>query len=336
MKQGLCTIEEVSEMIRNGDKLLLAGDKAPLSQLPAGEWIAGTTPYFILYPEQQVTSHDKIFAYRLPDFVENIDIREYDVASIKNIYNDVPENGFTAMIIPFGAPIAAEFALHAPDYENFARRPVCGWISGQPLDVIMTEKSYAVAGAGHNFYDDKAVAMHISLPENKYAEIHIFNPFKQGNGDAIRFDYTGQVIKDAIINGAKQNFADYLHKNNINLQYPLVANYAGAMMNINCFDIRGDVTYLSASVFESIDYRFAEIDPSVSEPTLIDDRIVFSATCITNFLQPELCRKYMKKLHGPVVYGEIAYQLVNQTTMYVTVDDVRSVDLSEPDKPKAV
>ncbi len=336
MKQGLYTPEEVSEMIRKGNKLLLAGDNATLSKLPTGDWIAGTTPYFILYPEQHITSHDQIFAYRLPDFVEKISVREYDIASIKNIYNDVPQNGFTVLIMPFGTQIASEFALHAPDYENFARRPVCGWISGQPLDVIMTEKSYAVSGFGPHFYADKAVAMHISLPENKYAEIQIFNPFKQGSGDTITFDYTSQIVKDAIINGVKQNFADYLRKKNINLQFPMVANYTGAMMNINCFNIQDDEVYLSASVFESIEYRFAEIDPSVSEPVLIDDRIVFSVTCITNFLQPDLCRKYMKKLHGPVVYGEIAYQLVNQTTMYVTVGDVRSSDLSETDNAKAV
>ncbi len=322
MKQGLFTVEEVTAMIRHGDKLLLAGDYELLSQLPAGDWIAGTTPYFILYPEQMLTSYDRIFAYRLPDDVETTVIKEYDASSIKNIYNDAPQNAFTVMIIPFGSPVAQEYAMNAPYYDNFARRPVCGWISGRPLDTLMTGKSYAGAGSDTTFHSDKAVAMHISLPADKYAEIHIFNPFKQGTGDTITFDYSSQIVKDAIINGQQRNFAAYLREKNINLEFPLVANYSGAMMNINCFEVNGDEVYLSAPVFEKVDYRFAEIDLSVSEPELISERIAFSVTCITNYLQPELCRKYMKKLNGPVVYGEIAYQLVNQTTMYVTIDTV--------------
>jgi len=35
---------------------------------------------------------------------------------------------------------------------------------------------------------------------------------------------------------------------------------------------------------------------------------------------PEYCEKYLKKMDGPVVFGEIAYQLLNRTTVYVTID----------------
>ena len=102
--QTLYPVEEVSEMILAGKKLLLAGDEKLLSQLPKGDWIGGTTPYFILYPEQLVESHEKLFVHCLPDFVDKIDIREYDSESIKNIYNDAPQNGFTILIIPFSSP----------------------------------------------------------------------------------------------------------------------------------------------------------------------------------------------------------------------------------------
>ncbi len=322
MIQGLFTVDEVSAMIRRGDKLLLAGDYVPLSRLPKGCWIAGTTPYFILYPDQQVVSHDKIFAYQLPDFVEETIIKEYDADNIKTIYNDAPRNGFTVLIMPFGSEIASEYAMNAPGYQNFARCPVCGWICGRPLDTIMTERSYAASGIHPDFYFDKAVAIHISLPESKYAEIQMFNPFKQGKGDVISFGYSSQIVGDAIINGVRQNFAAYIREKGIDVELPLVANYSGAMVNINCFDIKENEVYLSAPVFESVDYRFAEIDLSVSEPELINDQIVFSITCITNFLQPKLCEKYLKKMHGPVVFGEIAYQLVNQTTVYVTVGGI--------------
>ena len=323
MIQGLYTLEEVSSMIRSGDKLLLAGDAKLLSQLPKGSWIGGSTPYFILNQGSRVTSSDKIFVNQLPDFVTETVVKEYDEISIQNIFNDGPENGFTVLIIPFGSPVFSDFAVKAPEYKDFARYPLCGWIAGQPLDVIHTKKSYAASGAGPNVYSDRAVAIHISLPANKYAEIHMFNPFEQGDGDAITFDNSGQHVKDAFINGTKRNLAEYFREMKTDIDtFPLVANYSGAMMNINCIATNEEV-HFSAPVFEHMEYRIAKINDQLPEPELNSDRIAFSVTCATNFMQPEFCKKYMKKMNGPVVFGEIVYQLVNQTTAYVIVDDVR-------------
>ncbi len=321
MVQGLFSPEDVSTMIRNGNKLLLAGDVKLLSQLPKGDWIGGSTPFFILYPEHRVTSYDKIFVCRLPDFVTGATVREYDETNIQNIFNDGPHNGFTVLIMPFGSPAAVEYALNATYYENFAARPVCGWLSGQPLEIIMTEKSYSASGIGPNVSSDKAVAMHVSLPETKYAEIHIFNPYKQGNGDTITFDDAGMTLKEARINGVKRNIAEYLREIKYDMQMPFVANYSGAMINVVCCGIGEDEIQMSAPVFKAVDYRIAMIDDKIVEPSLVDDRIFSSVTCIGNFIQPDICAQYLKKMNGPVVYGEIAYQQVGQTTVYVTIDD---------------
>ena len=112
MTQTLYSVEEVSEMIREGKKLLLAGNEKLLLQLPKGDWIGGTTPYFILYPEQLAESRERLFVNCLPEFVDKIDIREYDTLSIKNIYNDAPQNGFTILIIPFSSSVHIEFAVN--------------------------------------------------------------------------------------------------------------------------------------------------------------------------------------------------------------------------------
>ncbi len=322
MIQRLYSPDEVSAMIRKGDRLLLAGDIEVLSQLPQGNWIGGTTPFFILYPEYRTTAFDKIFVCPLPDYATHVAIQEYDETNIHQIYNDAPQNGFTVLIIPFGSQVSTEFALNSTSYENFATRPVCGWISGRPLETLMTEKSYIVSGSDAQPSTDKAVAMHISLPENKYAEIHIFNPYKQGKGDDISFEYSSMVLKEAVINGVKRNFAEYLREIGFDMQLPFVANYSGAMINVVCCGIGETEVFMSAPVFKTIDYRIAEIDSAITEPTLIDEQIVFSVTCIGNFIQPDICAQYLKKMNGPVVYGEIAYQLVNQTTVYVTVGDV--------------
>ncbi len=326
MIQGLHTSDEVSTMIQNGKRLLLAGDSDQLSRLPQGNWIGGTTPYFILHPEHRVTSYDKMFVCQLPDYVIQTTIQEYDETNIKNIFNDAPQNGFTVLIIPFGSPVATEYALNSDSYENFAAHPVCGWISGRPLETIMTEKSHVASGVHPNLYFDRAVAMHIELPEDKYAEIHIFNPYKQGNGDSIKFECSSQFPGEALINGVKRNFADYLREIHFDMSLPLVANYSGAMINVVCCGIGETETQMSAPVFKFIEYRIAEIDQSITEPALNDNQIIFSITCIGNFIQPDICTQYLKKMNGPVVYGEIAYQLVNQTTVYVTVGDVSHIN----------
>ena len=47
MKKVLYSVAEVSAMINAGKVLSLAGVESLLSQLPAGKWIGGTTPYFM-------------------------------------------------------------------------------------------------------------------------------------------------------------------------------------------------------------------------------------------------------------------------------------------------
>jgi len=322
MSQGLFTPEEVSAMILAGNNLLLAGDAQLLSLLPAGNWIGGSTPFFILYPENKTTSFDKIFVNRLPDFITKVEVREYDETNIQSIFNDGPENGFTVLIMPSFSSVAVEYSINCTNYDNFAAYPVCGWLAGQPLDVIMTEKSYTASGVGPCISSEKGVAMHISIPESKYAEIHIFNPYKQGDGDCIMFEENSLMVKNAIINGVKRNFAEYLREIGYDMLMPLVADYSGAMINDVICAMNGSEVPMSAPVIKDVDYRLGVLDDHIVEPSLINEQIVFSVTCIGNFLQPNICAQYLKKMNGPVVFGEIAYQQIGQTTVYVTVDNV--------------
>ena len=318
---GLYTVDEVSAMIHEGKKLVLSGDDKLLSQLPKGDWIGACSWRFIIL-EQRIETHEKIFVETLPDFITGATIREYDAGNIKNIFNDGPKNGFTILTMPFGSPVAVEYITNAVNYENFAVHPVCGGISGDPFS---PEKLVVASGTGPNIYTDKAVAMHVSLPENKFAEIHLFSPYKQGSGDSIKFDYRGLVLEDAYINGVKRNFTDYL----LEIEYgpnsmPFVANYSGETISLIIGRIDGNKLTMVSPVFENIEYRMAVIDYSISEPTLIGDKIFFSASCITNYGSPEFCNRFLKKMNGPIVFGEIAYQMVGYTTVYLTIDDVQT------------
>lgn len=48
---------------------------------------------------------------------------------------------------------------------------------------------------------------------------------------------------------------------------------------------------------------------------------MFSCNCTLNFLYSELEGKRTGQLVGPVAFGEIAYQGLNQTLVYLQIDD---------------
>ena len=296
MTQGLFTPNEVSDMILAGDNLLLAGDSKLLSQLPAGNWIGGDTTFFILYPENRTTSNDKIFVSRLPDFVRKVEIREYDEANIQNIFNDGRQNSFTVLIMPWFTPIAVEYSLNSPHYENFALHPVCGWLAGISLE-NQTEKSYVMSGWSPGILSEKGIAMQVTLPENKFVDINIFNAYKQGRGDSIVFDYSSLTLTYAIINGEKRNFAQYLREVEHKSLFPLVANYSGSMINITILNVGETEVTVSAPVFQGVDYRLAVVNDEIAEPELISDKIIFSVTCVGNYIQSEICEKYLRKMN---------------------------------------
>ncbi len=46
----LISVQAAAEMIRSGKSISVAGPESALDQLPAGNWIGGTIPYFMWQP----------------------------------------------------------------------------------------------------------------------------------------------------------------------------------------------------------------------------------------------------------------------------------------------
>ncbi|MHB8087936.1 MAG: DUF6976 family protein, partial [Anaerolineaceae bacterium] len=85
--------------ITHGERLLLAGDESLLKQLPAGNWIGGSIPYFMTDHGGVFTRH-KIYVTELPQSVSKISIKIYNLQTLKDIYLDMPPNGFSVIIMP--------------------------------------------------------------------------------------------------------------------------------------------------------------------------------------------------------------------------------------------
>jgi len=332
MIQGLFSVDEVTAMIKNGDSLLLAGDAPLLSALPKGKWIAGCTSRFIENGSTLVTTREKIFVHNLTDFTSNVKLVVYDASTIPSIYDDAFENGFSVLIIPFNSDVRNEYLLNCMNYSNFASRPLCGW--GSVISIYseheQNDESLVFSGESGLSYDNAGVVMHIELPPEKYAEIHTFNPLVPESGDIIVFEENGQQVENVLVNGIRQNFRQYLINQKIDrgaseAYNVLMGDYAGITINSTILpesDIdKEKYVSLGNNVYIGIPYRFAKsnYDKSYHNLKQVEGDIVFSLSCITNYVFPDVFLKYLKYTNGPFVYGEIAYFLLNHSTVYLTV-----------------
>ncbi|MFX0090505.1 MAG: DUF6976 family protein [Candidatus Hodarchaeota archaeon] len=325
----LFTIDEIKTKITQGKNLLLAGEENVLEQLPTGNWIGGTIPYFMT-DKGGLANQDMVYATELPDYIEGISIKVYDEKSISSVFLEAPENGFSLILIPSSCPTHFSFALNAPKYEGFGTRPLIGWITGIHLDDLGKKQAKIFNGKTGDVLDDSAIVMHVSLPKNMYTDIGIINIFSQGDGDTIVFPEDSFSATDAYINGEKRNFAEYIKENDLDSRFPLVANYYGVMINISIqsVDEENKKVVFYAPVFKGIEYKHAaEIKDYVKEfllqmPQESVDKIVFSCNCILNYLYSELEGKKTGGILGPMTFGEIAYQLLNQTLAYITIDEL--------------
>ncbi len=318
-------IDSVKEKIEAGDFLMIAADENILSQLPSGNWIGGSIPYF-MGDDGGVVSRDIIYVHTIKGCAQPR-ITPYDANSISRIAQDAPDNGFTITILPAGSDVHAEYSQNAPSYPNMFFSPIVGWIAGVHLDDVASAQAKTVFGPGGMLMADKAVAMHVTLPESQFANVHIVNLFEQGQGPKISFPETSFKVGNCQVDGVEMNFTDYLNDNNIDTRLPLVADYNGINVNVSVQNVNSVDVDLYAPVFGDVQYQFASpITDYVSEFNKAinaeeSNNSAFSCNCILNFLYSELEGKKTGALTGPIAFGEVAYQLLNQTLVYMTLEN---------------
>ncbi|NCC50717.1 MAG: hypothetical protein EOM20_05815 [Spartobacteria bacterium] len=329
MTQALYTIDEISARIKAGEALFLAGDEKRLAQLPPGQWVGGTIPYFMT-AAGGAFDKEKIFATILPDYVESVHIKTYSKDTLGQVYMDAPGNGFSFINLPAACDTLLSFALNAPGFEQFAMTPLIGWVSGVDMTDLGKVSPRVFNGADASSLEDGAVVMHVTLPPGKGANIGIINIFEQGEGADIVFPADGFSADEVTVDGRPMKLADYFTENNLDTKLPLVADYYGAMINTSIQGIdkdSGQVAFF-APVFKGMTYRHAKpiadyIEHFTSQiPHDLSQHLVYSCNCILNYLYSELEGRKTGDIVGPITFGEVAYQLLNQTLVYLTIHDV--------------
>ena len=322
----LLNINEVNELIKKGRTLVLAGQEELLEKLERGNWIGGTIPYF-MGNNGGCFDKQNIFVTDITEYAKNIKITDYDSGSISNIINDRFNNGFSYILIPGFSEVLSKYAIMAPEINGLYDVPVIGWVTGIDLNEVGKVKPKIFNGSKSVKDANKIVVMHVEIPENKLAKLEILNIFQQGNGDSITFKEEGFSCTNCLVNSKEQNLAEYIGMNNIDTRLPLVADYSGAMINISFQNVdkssgkvlfyaplRKNVTYKLADPVQNYIKQFDNALPEIN-----DGEIIASCNCILNYLYSELEGKKTSDIKGPFTFGEIAYVLVNQTMVYLSI-----------------
>jgi hypothetical protein len=322
----LYTVSQANALIDAGKRMHIAGDEAVLAHLNKGAWIGGTIPYFVTR-DGGVTDRSRVLVTKLPESIPAVETALLGKDELAKIPGEAPQNGFSLVILPGMTDILAAYALSAERLPKLYEKPVAGWVSGVHLDDIGKVKPKVVNGKTGEISDDRLVVLHASLPATQIASVGILNVFQQGTGDTIVFSQTDFSGDDCLVNGAKASFFDYAKETNLDLRLPLVTNRSGEMINV-CIQLLDEASHTAkflAPVEEGREYRHAapladyrEALAARAEELAISP--VFSCNCILNYLYGELEGKTNIAYSGPATFGEIAYVLLNQTLVYLTIN----------------
>lgn len=318
---ALLGLEDAAALIRAGAPLAIAGRAEALDSLPKGNWIGGTTPYFLTSDGGEVIGSDKVF---VSDFSGlGVRVAVYDEHHLDRITEEAPDNGFALAIIPFQSTVHERFAREATSYPQAFLKPTVGWIAGFDLGEAGAS-AFVYDGQHATRHANRAVVLHVELPEGVMPAVEIVNIFEADGVDVLRFEDIGFVQTHVLVNGERRLFVDYIRERGLEGgQLPLVGDFGGARINASLREVGEASVQLYAPVFPGVDYAFAAAvsDYAAAFETAFADHphdgAVFSCNCILNFLFGGLEGKVIGGAAGPVTFGEIAYSLVNQTLVQV-------------------
>jgi len=323
----LISIQAAAELIRAGTPLSLAGPESAFRQLPAGNWIGGTIPYFMLAGGGTVVTEGKVFATDLSRLGQ-VTVASYTADELAGIAGHTADNGVALTIIPAGSAAHQRFAAEAASYEGAFLKPAVVWISGVHLSDLGTVTPKVFDGRTATAHEDRAVVAHVALAGDKLPEVEIVNIFEPSDGALLRFSETSFTVGDCEVNGQRTNLAAWLKDNGLDHgRLPLVGDFAGAHINVSiqAVDAAAGSVALYAPVFPGVDYRIARPvgDYTAAFRARLEeqsaDGLVLGCNCILNFLFGELEGKAIGGVQGPITFGEIAYQLLNQTMVVLRV-----------------
>lgn len=327
MINEMLSVAEAAARIEAGDVMVIAGAEELLRALPKGNWIGGTTVYFVTNTGGAVV-RDRLFCTIFPE-ASGAAPRHLDPSGLSGIAQGYAPSGFTMIMIPAFSVAHSDFAVEGASYPGLFDQPLVGWITGVHLDELGKRAPLVFDGATGIGYDEGAALLHVALPAGAVVDLDILNIFAQGDRRDLSFTFPegGFSAHKANVDGEEVDFARYIEDHVIDTRLPLVANYAGALVNVSIQSVdavSGEVKFY-APVVAGVEYRLANALGSYAqafaEGAGEDGAGQYSCNCILNYLYGELEGQRTGNFTGPVTFGEIAYILLNQTLVRLDITD---------------
>lgn len=323
MRNLFLTQSEAAGIIRAGAVAVFAGSEQALATLPPGQWIGGTTIYFMT-SAGGVVDTDHVFCTILDEALE-ARFAHFQAPSLSKLTAGQYGHGLTYLMVPAFSAAHQHFAVEAPSFPDLYQQPVMGWVTGVPFADIGSQRPQAFFGPSGEKFDDAVLALYLRLPERIRPVLDMVNPFTRGDGPDIVFPHTGFEARDCLIDGVPARIGDHLAQ--CDTRMPLVADYAGTLMNVSVRDTDSatGVARFFAPVVAGEPYRMAQPVSDVraaythGAPAIQPPDTTLSCICLLNFLYARLEGKSAGGYVGPVTFGEIAYILVNQTLVRMSL-----------------
>ncbi|MBI2511481.1 MAG: hypothetical protein HYV96_05845 [Opitutae bacterium] len=321
----LVSLSDAALLIASGRALALAGSTRALAALPAGNWIGGTSYYFI-GPDGGTKSDELVFVTDLSAFGA-VTFARYGADEVAKITSEAPEHGFSFVLTPAGSASLRAFAQR-PYTDDLFLRPLLGWVAGVDLADLRGGQAQVVDGRTRAIDSDALVVAHVTLPPEKLASISIINPFEKSDAHTLEFDAAGFSATECLVDGRRRRLAEFLvEAGHAHGRLPLVGDFSGAALNVSIQAVElvsGRVDFY-APVFPGVKYHLAQplADYEASFAAAIAARgpapVAFSCNCILNYLYGNMESRRTGEILGPVTFGEIGYQLLNQTLVILDI-----------------
>lgn len=323
MKNEFLTPSEAAARIHAGHVMAIAGSETALAQLPKGRWIGGTTVYFMTAEKGGVVDHDHLFCTTFSDVAE-AHPRHLPNAQMHQLTDGYLPNGFTMILIPGFSAALEQFAQQSAGYADLYAQPLAGWIAGVHLDDVGRVAPRVFDGATGQSHTEGVALLHVALPVGKSVDLDIVNIFTPQAGDTreITFHAQGFSASRAVVDGVEVDFAQFVRQSGIDTRMPLLADYAGATINVSFHSVADDHVQFYAPVQPGVVYRLAE--PVLDYSTAFARQTItpaegLSCNCILNFVHGHLQGRPAGGYVGPITFGEVAYMLLNQTLVKLDI-----------------
>lgn len=331
MENKLYTKQEVIDFINNGRVMSLTGSEKALSGLPKGNWIGGTSLYFV--DSVGKLDEDKIFVDDFTIVAQNSKMAVFNEKNIQDIAKNGYKNGFIVVTLPIDSQVYYAFANNALAYEGMFDNPVVGYVAATKFEDYGKKIPKVVSGIDGQLSDSLATVLYVELPDYLAARAEIVNfDTIDENTPEIIFPKDGFVQSDCTIDGKPANIADYFEntvKPRLGGYTQMITSQNGALINrdVKIVDTKkGEVTFFSP-VASGDKYHLVKNGAdylSMFNNTLSAKQsdVLTCFSCVSYYSGGNFDGRHVVK-NGIYAFGEIGYQLLNKTVVTLEIDKVK-------------